>query len=312
MHHDIPDTSALADFSTNCFMTGEREFVNLTFVNMQQLCSWALSRTELSLVQLSLEWVSPVCSDIASLKLTQFRITSVLREEKVNKGLTFVVTGLKQVREQMATGIDNQSSLESKEEELRIKEKRRISVTFTNSVNIPDEADRKSSLSKKYISPVLAECFIHVTENYSGRERSWWRSSRGVSVMARGPSSPPVTPSTRWLLQRRGGRESPSPRHQHLSGTWPPSRPSRTSINKSEINISKYQAPGLEKCWNVSWVLLASIRLLLYLILDPSEIITNWSNIAEPHTGVVVLISVSISFHIVTIFYSVFHKCENK
>ena len=83
-----------------------------------------------------------------------------------------MVTGLKQVREQMATGIDNQSSLETKEEELRKKEKRRISVTFTNSVNIPDEADRKSSLSKKYISPVLAECFIHVTENYSGRERS--------------------------------------------------------------------------------------------------------------------------------------------
>ena len=83
-----------------------------------------------------------------------------------------MVTGLKQVREQMATGIDNQSSLETKEEELRKKEKRRISVTFTNSVNIPDEADRKSSLSKKYISPVLAECFIDVTENYSGRERS--------------------------------------------------------------------------------------------------------------------------------------------
>ena len=84
-----------------------------------------------------------------------------------------MVTGLKRVREQMATGIDNQSSLETKEEEeLRRKEKRRISVTFTNSVNIPDEADRKSSLSKKYISPVLAECFIHVTGNYSGRGRS--------------------------------------------------------------------------------------------------------------------------------------------
>ena len=78
------------------------------------------------------------------------------------------------MREQMATGIEN-SSLETKEtkkEELSKKEKRRLSVTFTNCVNIPDEADRKSSLSKKYISSVLAECFIHVTENCSGLERS--------------------------------------------------------------------------------------------------------------------------------------------
>ena len=49
-----------------------------------------------------------------------------------------------------------QTSLETRDTEPSKKEKRRLSVvTSTDSVNIPDETGRKSSLSKKYISSTL-------------------------------------------------------------------------------------------------------------------------------------------------------------
>ena len=81
----------------------------------------------------------------------------MFRSEKITKGRsvpTFVIRPEGR-KEEMDAGTDNPSSLEMKDSELSKKEKRRLSVTFTKCLNIPDEAGSKSSLSKKYISSIL-------------------------------------------------------------------------------------------------------------------------------------------------------------